>query len=95
MPIQDTVRRLRLEAGLSYLNLAAAAQVSHSYLQRLEAGQATNPGRNLLISVGVALRLDVPALNELLEEAGHMPLTPRATVPPPRAQTAHLGQAPP
>ena len=41
-----------------------------AYLHRLETGRASQPGRDILIRIGIGLGLDVEGLDELLMAAG-------------------------
>jgi transcriptional regulator with XRE-family HTH domain len=71
----EVLRQARAEASLSYEALAARAQTSQAYLHRLEKGEAANPGRNLLIRLGIVLfGGNIDEIDELLRAAKHVPL---------------------
>jgi transcriptional regulator with XRE-family HTH domain len=75
MPFGQVLRQARLEAGLSYETLAGRTRTSQSYLHRLEQGTACNPGRNLVIRLGIILyRDDIDQIDELLKVAHLLPL---------------------
>ena len=75
MPFGQVLRQARLEAGLSFEILAARAQTSQAYLHRLEKGEAANPGRNLLIRLGIVLfGNNLDEIDELLKAGKHIPL---------------------
>jgi transcriptional regulator with XRE-family HTH domain len=69
------LRQDREEAGMSLELLAHKMETSPSYLFRLEKGMAANPGRNFTIRLGIMLyRDDIDRLDQLLKQAGHLPL---------------------
>jgi transcriptional regulator with XRE-family HTH domain len=71
----EILRQARTEASLSYEALAARAQTSQAYLHRLEKGEAANPGRNLIIRLGIVLFGDnIDEIDEFLKAAKHVPL---------------------
>ena len=75
MPFGQVLRQARLEAGLSFETLAERTLTSQSYLHRLEQGAACNPGRNLVIRLGIILyRDDIDQIDEFLKAAHHLPL---------------------
>lgn len=69
------VRRWRAARGLSQLRLAMAAGVSARHLSFVESGRA-EPGREVLIRIGRALRLPLREHNEMLAAGGFAPLHP-------------------
>ncbi len=56
--IGGEIRRLRLDAGISQARLAAAAQIDHGHLSRIEAG-SREPSIAVLIAIGEVLGADV------------------------------------
>ena len=76
-----TLERLRKSAGLSFDQLSSRTLVDRRYLWDLETGKKGNPGRNILLRIGIGLRLEVEELDDLLREAGHLPLLPENNNP--------------
>ncbi len=74
--LATTLEHLRKSAGLSYDQLSSRSLVDRRYLWDLETGKKGNPGRNILLRIGIGLRLEVEELDVLLREAGHLPLLP-------------------
>jgi transcriptional regulator with XRE-family HTH domain len=75
IPFGQVLRQARMEAGLSYETLAERTRTSQSYLHRLEQGAAANPGRNLVIRLGIILyRDDIDQIDEFLKAARQLPL---------------------
>ena len=64
--------------GRSLNRIAQSALVDVAYLWRLREGDRRNPSRDLLIRLGLALRLEPEEVDELLVAANHAPLTLRA-----------------
>lgn len=64
--LADSLRRARLEAGLSFRELAAKSGVSSSQIRRIEEGENT-PTVEALRKLATALELD---LTELFESLG-------------------------
>jgi len=62
------------ESGLSYQQLAERSAVDVAYIHRLASGKAINPGRNVVIRLGIGLGLDVYGVDELLKATGQLPL---------------------
>ena len=62
----DLVKRRRKELGLSTREMGKAANVSHSYVSRVERGEICLPALPVLQAFSAVLRLD---LNTLLEAA--------------------------
>jgi transcriptional regulator with XRE-family HTH domain len=78
--LQELLAQRRRESGLSFQLLSERSQVDVAYLCRLEKGQASNPGRNIVLRIGIGLGLGLEAMDELLIAARHLPLsigTPR------------------
>jgi hypothetical protein len=59
--------------------IAQAGLIDVAYLWRLRAGERRNPSRDLLIRVGLALRLEPEEVDELLVAADYAPITLRRT----------------
>lgn len=76
----------RRESGLSFQILSDRSQVDVAYLCRLEKGQASHPGRNVVLRIGIGLGLGIEAIDELLIAARHLPLS--ASIAPPPAVPA-------
>ncbi len=55
MDFGSTLRTLRKKAGKSRYRLAQLTGVDQAYLLRLETGEQTNPSRDLVIRLGLAL----------------------------------------
>lgn len=73
---------LRLRSGKSVYRLAQLSDIDQGYLHRLESGARTNPTRDMVIKISLALAADCSAitindLNELLMESGYAPLRGR------------------
>ncbi len=85
MTFGTTLRKLRLKAGKSRYRLAQFSEIDKSYLLRLERGERSNPSRNVVIRLGLALLTGSDALTmgdieELLFAAGYAPLQRRDKV---------------
>lgn len=63
--------------GRSLNRVAHAASVDVGYLWRLRAGEKCKPSRDVLIRLGLALRLDPEELDELLVASDYAPITLR------------------
>jgi transcriptional regulator with XRE-family HTH domain len=74
--LATTLGHLRKSAGLSFDQLSSRSLVDRRYLWDLESGKKGNPGRKILLRIGIRLRLEVEELDVLLQEAGHLPLLP-------------------
>jgi hypothetical protein len=57
--------------------VAQAALLDVAYLWRLQAGEKRHPSRDVLIRLGLALRLEPEELDELLVAADYAPITLR------------------
>jgi len=71
--VEDYVAR----DGRSLNRIAQAARIDVAYLWRLRSGQKRRPSRDLLIRLGLALKLDPEELDELLVAAEYVPITLR------------------
>ena len=65
------LERNRLKAGLSQAELAASADVSASYINRMEKGDRPPPSRDVLLRIAESLGLDLEATDTLLLSAGY------------------------
>lgn len=63
--------------GRSLNQIAQSALIDVGYLWRLRMGQKRHPSRDVLIRLGLALRLEPEELDELLVAADHAPITLR------------------
>jgi len=77
-PLQEYLRRLRAEYGLSYQFLSERSGVDVAYLHRIETGKAHRPSRDILIRIALGLGLEIEMADRLVRSAGHVPLLPRA-----------------
>lgn len=75
----------RQESGLSFQNLSLRSHVDVAYLCRLEKGQASNPGRNVVLRIGIGMGLGVEEIDELLVAAHHLPLSAGMPILPARS----------
>jgi len=75
-PLQERLRCLRAESGLSYQQLSERSYVDVAYLHRLETGRAARPSRDVLIRVALGLGLSLELADDLVASAGHLPLLP-------------------
>lgn len=60
--VGTAVRKLRETQGLSIRELARAAEVDHSYLSRIESGEAQNPSTRVLRDIAAALGTNLATL---------------------------------
>ncbi|MBI2888069.1 MAG: helix-turn-helix domain-containing protein [Chloroflexi bacterium] len=63
--------------GRSLNQVAQAALIDVGYLWRLREGARAHPSRDVLIRLGLALRLEPEELDELLVAADYAPVTLR------------------
>jgi len=77
-PLQERLKRLRAEYGLSYQLLSERSGVDVAYLHRIETGKAHRPSRDILIRIALGLGLEIETADSLVRSAGHVPLLPRA-----------------
>src|SRR5215211_5146763 len=61
--------------GRSLNAIARAALIDVAYLWRLREGEKCHPSRDVLIRLGLALKLEPEELDELLVEADYAPIT--------------------
>jgi hypothetical protein len=65
--------------GRTLNGVAQAASVDVGYLWHLRAGSKQRPSRDVLIRLGLALKLEPEELDELLVAADYAPITARRT----------------
>ena len=79
MDFGSTLKTLRKMACKSRYRLAQLSGIDQAYLLRLERGEQTNPSRDLVIRLGLALVfgsqvVTLENVDELLLSAGYAPL---------------------
>lgn len=82
MDFGNTFKIYRKLAGKSRYRLAQLSGIDQAYLLRLESGEQTNPSRDLVIRLGLALvfgsdAVTLESVDELLLSAGYAPLQRR------------------
>ena len=82
MSFAATLKELRLRAGRSRYWLAQDTGLSEPYLLRLESGERSNPSRDVVLMLGLALLkgsedMDIWDVDVLLLSAGYAPLRRR------------------
>ena len=85
MEFNAMLKRLRTKAGKSRYKLAQWSGLSEAYLLRLENGERTNPGRDVVLLIALALVHDSPSVDvydieELMLSANYAPLRKRGDV---------------
>lgn len=93
MTFGETLKGLRKKAGKSRYQLARFCGVTEPYLLRLERGERTNPSREVVIMLGLALvegskSVDMFDIDSLMLAAGYAPLRRRGQAEVPPAATA-------
>jgi hypothetical protein len=78
-PLAQTLGAYLERDGRSLNRVAQAALIDVAYLWRLREGARRAPSRDLLIRLGLALRLEPEELDELLVAADYAPITLRAS----------------
>jgi transcriptional regulator with XRE-family HTH domain len=81
--LQESLRRLRAEYGLSYQQLSERSAVDVAYLHRIETGKAHRPSRDILIRIALGLGLEIEIADSLIRAGGHVPLLPVGDRAPP------------
>jgi transcriptional regulator with XRE-family HTH domain len=81
--LQEWLRRLRAEYGLSYQQLSERSCVDVAYLHRIETGKAHRPSRDILIRIALGLGLEIETADSLVRAGGHVPLLPAGDRAPP------------
>lgn len=74
--LQESLRQLRSDYGLSFHQLSERSHVDVAYLHRIETGQAVRPSRDVVIRIAIGLGLDIETTDMLLTDAGHISLLP-------------------
>ena len=82
MTFGERLKALRVKAKKSRYRLAQYSGIDQAYLLRLESGERTNPSRDIVIMLSLALvenseRVTVHDIDELLLTAGYAPLKRR------------------
>ena len=72
-PFGPLLRGLRETAGLTQSGLARAVGVNSGYISRLEAGERSAPGADLVRALADALQLAPAERDRLLAAAGYLP----------------------
>lgn len=85
MTFADTLKKLRTEAGKSRYRLAQFSGINEAYILRLESGQRSNPSRDVVMMLGLALvqnsdSVDIWDIDEMLLSAGYAPLRRRGQI---------------
>ena len=83
MKFAQVLKNLRLETGKSRYRLAEWTGLSEAYLLRLESGERSKPGREVVQLLALALMAGTDALNlydveELYRAAGFVPPATRS-----------------
>ena len=85
MNFGETLKKLRTGAGKSRYRLAHYSGINEAYILRLENGQRSNPSRDVVMMLGLALveKSDSVAIwdiDEMLLSAGYAPLRRRGQI---------------
>lgn len=85
MTFGETLQKLRLKAGKSRYRLAQFTGLSQAYVLKLESGEKSNPSRDVVLMLGLALvagseALGMPDIDTLLLYAGYAPLRKRGDI---------------
>ena len=80
-----TLKRLRRKTGKSRYKLAQWTGISEAYLLRLENGERSNPSRDAVVLIALAMvsndqSIDIYDVEELMLSAGYAPLRKRGEV---------------
>ena len=87
MTFGETLTKLRLKSGRSRYRLAQYCGITETYILRLESGERSNPSRNVVLMLGLALikgseALDIWDIDVLLLSAGYAELRKRRDIGP-------------
>lgn len=87
MSFGDTLESLRLRSGLSRYRLAQFSGITEPYILRLEKGEKSNPSRDVVLKLGLALikgseALEIWDVDVLLLSAGYAALRGRGDIGP-------------
>ncbi len=82
MSFAETLKRFRLRSGRSKYRIAQYCGITEAYILRLENGERSNPSRDVVLMLGLALlkgseSLDIWDIDVLLLSAGYAPLRRR------------------
>ena len=82
MTFAETLKKLRTKASKSRYRLAQYSGINEPYILRLERGERSNPSRDVVLMLGLALvenanSVPIREIDELLLSAGYAPLRRR------------------
>ena len=85
MSFGETLKALRLRSGRSRYRLAQYCGITEAYILRLEKGERSNPSRDVVLMLGLALlkgseALDIWDVDVLLVSAGYAELRRRGDI---------------
>ena len=85
MTFGDTLKTLRSKSGKSRYRLAQYSGLNEAYILRLESGERSNPSRNVVLMLGLALvegsgSVGIWDIDGLLLSAGYAPLRRRGEI---------------
>lgn len=85
MSFGETLKALRLRSGRSRYRLAQYCGITEAYILRLETGERSNPSRDVVLMLGLALlkgseALDIWDVDVLLFSAGYAELRRRGDI---------------
>ena len=85
MSFGETLKALRLRSGRSRYRLAQYCGITEAYILRLEKGERSNPSRDVVLMLGLALlkgseALDIWDVDVLLLSAGYAELRTRGDI---------------
>ncbi|NQW22493.1 MAG: helix-turn-helix domain-containing protein [SAR202 cluster bacterium] len=87
MSFGETLKGLRLRSGRSRYRIAQFCGITEAYILRLEKGERSNPSRDVVLMLGLALikgseALDIWDVDVLLLSAGYAELRRRGDTRP-------------
>ena len=82
MKFNDTLMKLRQRAGKSKYRLAQFSGIDQAYVLRLESGDRSNPSRDVVLMLALALvensqAISIDDVDDLLLAAGYAPFRRR------------------
>ena len=85
MSFGETLKKLRLKSAKSRYRLAQYSGITEAYILRLETGERSNPSRDVVLMLGLALlkgsnSLDIWDVDVLLLAAGYAHLRRRGDI---------------
>jgi len=85
MTFAETLKALRLQSGRSRYRIARYCGITEAYILRLEKGERSNPSRDVVLMLGLALlkgseALEIWDVDVLLLSAGYAGLRRRGDV---------------